>query len=151
MPIEFLDLLDADDAAAWEPWPVADDPGRWRCEGDAWRSTSIDPSFGLTGLRLAPGTTVPPHRHNRSLLVLVFDGSLEVAHREISDDAAAALPEVETASLGAGQFCVVDAETEHRLSAGPDGATILTSWPLRAPELVTTWGPTSRSDRALGT
>ncbi len=148
MPIEFLDLLDADDAAAWEPWPVAGDPARWRCEGDAWRSTKIDPSFGLTGLRLAPGTTVPPHRHNRSLLVLVFRGTLEVTHRETGDPTAS--PD-ETARLRAGQFCVIDAETEHRLTAGPDGTTILTSWPLRAPELVTTWESAGRSYGALGT
>ena len=146
MPIEFLDLLDADDAA-WVPYsppegspaegsPVEGSPGP-HLDGEAWQSTRIDPSFGLTGIRLAPGTTVASHRHNRSLLLLVFDGSLEVTHHELDDDPT----DETTVSLRAAQFCVIDADTVHRLTAGPDGATYLSSWPLRAPELETNRGP----------
>ena len=140
MPIEFLDLLDADDAA-WVPYSPPEGSGVQgssgpHLDGEAWQSTRIDPSFGLTGIRLAPGTTVASHRHNRSLLLLVFEGSLAVTHHELDDPADEA-----TVSLGAAQFCVIDADTVHRLTAGPDGATYLSSWPLRAPELDTTWGP----------
>ena len=139
MPIEFLDLLDADDAA-WVPYsPDAGSPDQGspepRLGGGAWQSTRIDPSFGLTAIRLAPGATVAAHRHNRSLLLLVFEGSLAVTHREVTDEPA----DEATVDLHAAQFCVIDAETVHRLTAGPDGATYLSSWPLRAPELLTTW------------
>ena len=132
MPIEFLDLLDASDDDAWEPWRPQADAGEQLVDGEAWESTRIDSSFGLTGVRLAPGTSVQRHRHNRSLLLLVFDGMLELSHLDDDGDETTAL-------LRAGQFCVIDADTVHRLGAGPQGVIYLSSWPLEAPDLVTTW------------
>ncbi len=132
MPIEFLDLLDADDDGAWRPWPPDDAA---HVDGPAWHATRIDPSFDLTGVRLATGVTVQRHHHNRSLLVLVFAGELTVSWSDEDSDS----DSEQHAGLRAGQFCVIDADTEHRLTAGTDGATYLTSWPLEAPELITTW------------
>ncbi len=130
MPIEFLDLLDADDDGAWRPWS-SDDAAH--VDGPAWHATRIDPSFDLTGVRLAPGVTVQRHHHNRSLLVLVFAGELTVSWADEESDSE------QGAGLRTGQFCVIDADTVHRLTAGAEGATYLTSWPIVAPDLITTW------------
>jgi quercetin dioxygenase-like cupin family protein len=149
VPIEFLDLLAPLDAG-WEPlspdtgpratWSdggsLADAPVDVAAtfDGAAWRSTSIDPSFGLTGVRLRGGFTVPAHRHNRSLLLLVFGGAVTVRFAEPDTDE-------QEAQVGSGQFCVIEAETVYSLTAVGDGATFLSSWPNEAPELETTWYP----------
>ncbi|HLU43037.1 MAG TPA: cupin domain-containing protein [Microthrixaceae bacterium] len=143
MPIEFLDLLDD---GGWEPLvPNARNPGStWSdgglladapvdlaatFDGAAWRATGIDPSFGLNGVRLRGGFTVPRHHHSSALLLLVFDGALTVA----ADDGA----EV----LGPGEYCVIEEGTAHRLTAGAEGATYLWSWPQEAAAIATCWYP----------
>lgn len=115
MPIEFLDIL------ADEGWVPAnpDDDGRLV-------STTIDPTFDLTGIRLRSEYTVGPQSHDQQVLRIVFGGSLELhADGEVS-------------TVGAGQFCVVDADTVHSLVAGPDGVTYTESWHLGAPPATTT-------------
>lgn len=142
MPIEFLDILDDE---GWVPRPVdPSEPGASWSEGGALadapvdvtatfagrsESTAIDPSFGLTGTRLAPGSTVPRHHHDQQVLRIVFGGTMEVR----SDD--------EVAEVRAGQFVVVDADTVHSLVAGPEGVTYTESWHLEAPPVQTTWHP----------
>ena len=150
MPIEFLDLLDG---GGWEPLVPSSGPGAiWSgggplaeapvdvegtFAGAAWRATGIDPTFGLTGVRLREGFRVPRHHHDRALLVIVFGGSLGVA---ASDGCADGEPQ-EQADLGPGQFCVIEADTAYSMTAGPEGATFLTSWPQDAHEQVTCWHP----------
>lgn len=115
MPIEFLDILDDEGWVAESP----DDDGRLV-------STAIDPSFELAGVRLRAGYTVGPQRHDQQVLHIVFGGSFELH----SDG--------EIASLRAGQFCVIDADTVHSIVAGPDGVTYTESWHLEAPPVQTT-------------
>lgn len=142
MPIEFLDILDDDGWVARSVDPAA--PGARWSEGGTLadapvdvaasfvgrsESTAIDPTFALTGIRLAPGFTVPRHHHDQQVLRIVFGGTVEVR----SDD--------EVAEVRAGQFCVVDADTVHALVAGPEGVTYTESWHLEAPPVQTTWYP----------
>ena len=158
MPIEFLDLLGG---GGWEPlspdvgagsvWseggsllnaPV--DPAA-TFEGAMWRATRIDPTFGLTGVRLRDGFRVPLHHHDRSLLIIVFGGSVTLATgagcADQSDGAEEQAEQAEQAELGSGQFCVIEAGTAYSLTAGPDGATFLISWPQGEQERVTCWHP----------
>ena len=154
MPIEFLDLLAPLDAG-WAPLSV--DAGatgmRWSDGGSlaeapvdvaatfagaAWCSTGIDESFGMSGVRLRAGFTVPRHHHDRALLVQVFGGTLTIRSREV---AAGSDGDEQVDVLQAGQFSVIEADTVCSLAAGGDGVTFLTSWPLREPEGTTTWHP----------
>ncbi len=148
VPIEFLDLL-ADDG--WEPF-VLDaqrDGATWSeggtlaeapvdvaatFDGAVRRATRIDPTFGMTGVRLAPGARVPRHRHDRSLLLLVFGGAVTVEHED--EDGAVA-----SAEVGTGRFCVIDEDTPHALVAGLGGATLLASLPQPAEGVATCWYP----------
>lgn len=143
MPIEFFDLLDDD---GWEPRPIDpfDDGARWS-EGGALAdapvdvaatfdgargvATGIDPTFDLDGIRLRAGFTVPRHHHDQQVLRIVFGGTLDI----VTDD--------DRATVGPGQFVVVDADTVHGLVAGPDGVTYTESWHLEAPSVTTTWHP----------
>jgi quercetin dioxygenase-like cupin family protein len=150
VPIEFLDLLDG---GGWQPLVPDVGVGSVWSEGGSlaeapvdveatfagavWRATGIDPTFGLTGVRLRKGFRVPRHHHDQGLLILVFEGSLVVAS---SDGCSDAEPH-EQAVLGPGQFCVIEADTAYSLTAGPAGATFLTSWPQDARERVTCWHP----------
>ena len=142
MPIEFLDILDDEGWVARPVDPTA--PGARWSEGGLLaeapvdvaatfagrsESTAIDPTFALDGIRLAPGSTVPRHHHDQQVLRIVFGGAFEVR----SDD--------EVANVGAGQFCVVDADTVNSLVAGPEGVTYTESWHLEAPPATTTWHP----------
>jgi mannose-6-phosphate isomerase-like protein (cupin superfamily) len=161
VPIEFLDLLGD---GGWEPLaPDADAPGaRWSeggALGDApvdlaatfggavWRATRIDPTFGLTGIRLREGFRVPLHHHDHALVLIVFAGSCTVATElgcgsaESADHAAVHESAAEGAELGAGQFCVIDAGTAYSLAAGSEGATFLASWAQGAESPVTCWHP----------
>lgn len=142
MPIEFLDLLDD---GGWEPLALdATDPGSTWSEGGllrdapvdpaatfdgARRATGIDPSFGLTGLRLPRRFTVPRQHHNLALLLLVVDGSVTVGTDDSADE------------LRSGRYCVVEAGTPYRLAAGAHGVTYLSSWPQEGPGLETCWYP----------
>ena len=155
MPIEFLDLLAPLDAG-WAPLSFdGGAPGmRWSeggslaeapvdlaatFDGAAWCSTGIDESFGMNGVRLRAGFVVPRHHHDRALLLQVFGGKLTIRSREL--DAAGSDVDEQVDVLRAGQFSVIEADTLCSLSAGPDGVTFLTSWPLREPEGTTTWHP----------
>ena len=153
MPIDFLDLLGG---GGWEPLSPGAGPGAVWSEGGSladapvdvaatfdgamWRATRIDPTFGLTGIRLREDFRVPLHHHDQSLLLIVCGGSIAVA-TETGCDAAGADDGPEQAELGAGQFCVIEAGTACSLTAGPDGATFLISWPQGAQERTTCWHP----------
>ena len=159
MPIEFLDLLDG---GGWEP--LSPDPAStgatWSeggtlaeapvdvaatFEGSAWRATGIDDSFGLTGVRLAPELRVPLHHHGRALLVIVIGGSLTVDGAEDGEGV-----EADRASLEPCRFCVIEEGTPHSLTAGPQGAVFLTSWPQETEEPTTCWYPDPAWVRAEG-
>lgn len=143
MPIEFFDLLDDE---GWQPRPLDPDDGdhRWSDGGrlaDApvdvaatfagarWVATGIDPTFGLDGIRLRAGFVVPRHHHDQQVLRIVYGGSLAL---HAGDD---------VATVRAGEFCTIDADTVHSLTAGPEGVTYTESWHLDASEVVTTWHP----------
>lgn len=142
MPIEFFDLLDDE---GWEPRSIdaADAGFRWS-EGGALAeapvdviatfdgarqvATGIDPTFGLTGIRLRAGFHVPRHRHDEQVLRIVFGGSFEI----VTDD--------ETIAVSAGGFCTIDDEV-HAIVAGLGGVTYTESWHLEASDVITTWYP----------
>ena len=146
MPIDFLDLLGDD---GWAPVPVVPEGAgdRWADGGTlagapvdaastfaaARRSTGIDPSFGLHGVRLASGWQGPDRCHDQPLLMIVFAGSVVVRSR--STDV------VDERRVGPGEFCVIDEGTVHSISAGPDGATYTECWPQDADGADTTWYP----------
>jgi len=153
VPIEFLDLLGG---GGWEPLPVDVGPAAVWSEGGSlaeapvdveatfrgalWRATDVDPTFGLTGVRVRDGFRIPVHHHDRSLLLIVFGGTLAV------DTAAGCGPDADVGSfesvdLGDGQYCVLEAGTAFSLTAGPEGVTFLASWPQGAPEPGTCWHP----------
>jgi mannose-6-phosphate isomerase-like protein (cupin superfamily) len=154
VPIEFLDLLAPLDTG-WAPLHVGtgsgdspEPPGDgWltsapaavtaTLDGVAWRSSGIDASFGLEGIRLGGGAAVPRSSHDRALLLLVFGGAVTV--HSIDADAV----DEEHVELRAGQFCVVEADTTFRLAASAEGVTFLTSWPRRPSqqEPVARWEP----------
>jgi hypothetical protein len=94
-----------------------------------WRSTRIDPAFGLIGLRLGPHLAMPQRHHNLRQLTIVFGGELLV------DDSAG-----NARIVCVGQFFVTEADTPYTLTAGPDGATFTETWPPKfAAELETYW------------
>lgn len=144
VPIDFLDLLDDD---GWEP--VALDPGRpqnrWSeggsladapvdaaatFAGAVWHSTRIDPAFGLVGVRLGPGLVVPRRHHDEDVQRIVYGGAVTV-------DTDGGPP----ATVGPGQFFLVEAGTPYGLTAGPEGVTFTESWPLGSAGAETTWYP----------
>ncbi len=147
MPIDFLDLLAGD---GWAPVPVVPEGSGadWAGGGtladapvDAAatfaavrRSTGIDPSFGLHGVRLPAAWRGPERRHDQPLLMIVFTG--EVVVQERSEGGAVAERRV-----GRGEFCVIDEGTVHSISAGPDGATYTECWPQDVDGAGTTWYP----------
>lgn len=146
MPIDFLDLLDGD---GWAPAGL--DPGgldqsghRWSeggsladapvdvaktFDGAVWHSTRIDLDFGLAGVRLRPGFVVPRCHHSLDVQRIVFGGSITVRHDEGE------------ATVGPGQFFLVQAGTPYVLVAGPDGVTYTESWPLKSEPPETCWYP----------
>lgn len=149
MPIDFLDLLDGD---GWEPASLdPDEPGhRWTeigtgsdggslaaapvdvaatFDGAVWHSTRIDPDFGLLGVRLRAGFVVPRCHHSEDVQRIVFGGSVTIHHDEGE------------ATVGPGQFFLVQAETPYVLVAGPDGVTYTESWPLKSEPPETCWYP----------
>lgn len=96
-------------------------------EGAMWRSTKIDPSFNLIGVKLRGGFTMPRHHQNLRQLVIVFGGELSV------DDGDA------TRTVGAGQFFVIGAGMPYTMTAGADGATFVETWPEPVKKLETYW------------
>lgn len=146
MSIEFFDLL-ADEgwelrspdptspAHRWsEGGTLADAPIDLAATFDGARlvATGIDATFGLTGIRLRPGSTVPLHHHDQQVLRIVFGGSFEVR----TDG-----PETDVVTVAGGQFCTIEAGVVHSLTAGPDGVTYTESWHLGVTDPVTTWHP----------
>jgi len=136
--IDYFHLLgDGDGDAAWEPLRVADVAGEHApatgdvdaiLDGTVWRSAKIDPAFGLIGLRLAPGAAMPERHHNLRRLTIVSGGELIVG-TGTGDD-----------TVRAGQFLVIDEESRYTLTAGPDGATFIETWPPKlASSLETYW------------
>lgn len=149
MPIEFLDLFDDHGWAPLAPdlrstvcsWrdgaTLADAPVDVAAtfQDAAWRSTAIDRSFGLTGVRLRAGFRVPMRHHNAALQMIVFGGSVTVHTAESCED----LRERDSFTLVSGQFCVIDEDTPFAVEAGPDGVTYVRSWPLGSDDLTTCW------------
>ena len=143
MSIEFFDLLE-DEGWVAQPLDPFSDRARWSeggllaeapvdveatFDGHRWQAAGIDPTFGLTGIRLAAGFTVPLHHHDQQVLRIVYGGEFEIR----SDEA--------TATVRAGQFTMIDEATVHSLVAGPEGVTYTESWRLEAPDVITTWYP----------
>lgn len=142
MKIDFFDLNAAD---GWEPatsydqsssahlWenggPLVDAPIDMAAtfEGAVSRSTRVDGDFNMAGARLAPGFTLPWHSNNLRELVVVMGGELTVE----SDDG-------EKRTIGLGEFCISEADAKHRMTAGPEGATYIETWPVWV-QLVSTW------------
>ena len=118
MGIDFFNLLDD------EGWvPLRFDPA-------ISRSTKIDPSFNLIGLRCPPNATIPTHHHNLRQLVIVFGGELLV---EFATD------EPDSRRVGAGEFFISDAGTPFAVTAGAAGATFTACWPEPVANLRTFW------------
>lgn len=107
VPIDFLDLL-AD--GGWTP-AGPPTPG-------VSRSTGLDPTFGLHGVRLDPGVEGPRRTDDQPVLLLVFGGEV-VVRSDGSEDI----------RLGPGQFCVIEEGTPHTVGAGGEGATFTECWP----------------------
>jgi quercetin dioxygenase-like cupin family protein len=151
VPIDFLDLL-ADDG--WAPVPVVPEGSGadWAGGGtlaaapvDATstfapvrRSTGIDPSFGLHGVRLPPSWRGPERRHDQPLLMIVVAGEVVVRERSEGDGEGSSAAEQR---VRAGEFCVIDEGTVHSVSAGPDGVTYTECWPQDVDGAATTWYP----------
>lgn len=145
MPIDYHSLVTADrwidlpapsgPAHLWAGGGLLDDApvdAATTFAGSAWVSAELDPSFGVTGLRLAPDATTPRHHHDTDGLILVFDGLLRVAW----DEPDGTRREQE---IGRGAFWVSSAGTAHVVTAGPEGATYGQAWPSGAAAPVTTW------------
>lgn len=144
MGIDYFHLLgDGDGDAAWEPLRVGQIVGEHLdATGDAlatiadldailggtvWRSAKIDPAFGLIGLRLAPGATIPTRHHNVRRLTIVSGGELTVGTADGDE------------TVRAGQFVVIDEDCPYTLTAGPDGATFIETWPPKLTATLTTY------------
>ena len=154
MPIDFLDLLAGD---GWAPVRVVPEGSGadWAGGGtladapvDAAatfaavrRSTGIDPSFGLHGVRLPPSWCGPERRHDQPLLMIVFAGELVVREPSAGEDPDGADGSAPERTVGRGEFCVIDENTVHSISAGPDGATYTECWPQDVDGAGTTWYP----------
>lgn len=164
MPIDFLDLLAED---GWAPVGRVPEGA-----GDTWadggtldeapvdvastfggvrRSTSIDDTFGLHGVRLPAGFEGPERCHDQPILMIVFGGSI-VVRSQPDDDADGAADGGREEHVGVGRFCVIDEGTVHSVSAGADGATYTECWPHDADGAATTWlpGPAWVDDRSAG-
>lgn len=156
MPIDFLDLLAEDGWAQVSAVPEGA-AGSWCADRSgtdaapleqapvdvaatfhgARRSTGIDPSFGLHGVRLAPGFVGPPRRHDQAVLMIVVGGTLVVRCEPDLD--ADDTDEAVDHRLRAGEFCIVDEATVHSVCAGDDGATYTECWPHGSEAVMTTW------------
>lgn len=153
VPIDFLDLLAED---GWAPVSVVPEGAVASWCGDrsgtdaapleqapvdvaatfdsARRSTGIDPSFGLYGVRLSPGFVGPSRRHDQPVLMIVVGGSLAVRCAPEPD-----ADEAVEHRLRAGEFCIIDEATVHSVDAGDDGATYTECWPQGSEAVMTTW------------
>ncbi|MBA4025013.1 MAG: hypothetical protein C0482_21885 [Gordonia sp.] len=142
MKIEFFDLLES---AGWEPvsYDQADPNFFWEgggaladasvnvaatFDGAVSRSTRVDPDFTMSGIQLRPGFAFPWHSHNLRQLIIVNSGELIA-----SEDG-------ETRTLVAGDFWITEADSKHQMTAGPEGAIYVVTWPVWV-QLKTTWYP----------
>ena len=133
MPITFFDLLDDD---GWEP--LSFDPGDpsfyWNdggfmttapvdiaatFDGAMWHSTNVEAAFRWRGRRIRPGFTVPKRHHNLRQLMIVVDGSIDVAYGDHDE---------ENQRVEAGEFWVAEKAAPYRITVGPDGVTYLECW-----------------------
>ena len=87
-------------------------------------------------------------RFGVNLLVIVIGGSLTVDGAEDGEGDEGV--EADRASLEPGRFCVIEEGTPHSLTAGPQGAVFLTSWPQETEEPTTCWYPDPAWVRAEG-
>jgi hypothetical protein len=93
VPITFFDLLDDD---GWEPlaFDPADPSFYWNdggfmtaapvdiaanFDGAMWHSTNVEAAFRWRGRRIRAGFTVPKRHHSLRQLMIVVDGSIDVA------------------------------------------------------------------------
>lgn len=111
--------------------------------GAMWRSTKVDPTFNLFGLRCRPGFTVPLHHLDMRELIIVFGGELEIEY--VDGD------QVEQRRVEAGEFWVSDPGTPFMMTAGADGVTYFGNWPEAVAGLTTTWHDRGWSHRRDGT
>jgi len=133
VPITFFDLLDAD---GWEP--LSFDPGDpsfyWNdggfmttapvdiaatFDGAMWHSTNVEAAFRWRGRRIRPGFTVPKRHHNLRQLMIVVDGSIDVAYGDHDE---------ENQRVEAGEFWVAEKAAPYTMTVGPDGVTYLECW-----------------------
>jgi hypothetical protein len=145
MPIEFINLLDAD---GWMPMPVDQASPTYLWDGGGLLADApvdmgatfkdamfvqrgIDPKFNLNGLRCRPNFTVPRHHHNMDELIVVFGGSFTV---EWGEDGKGGKE-----TFGPGEFWISDAGTAYMMTAGPEGVTYTEQWPEPSSELRTWW------------
>lgn len=143
MKIEFFDLLSSE---GWEPisydrhnphhfWDgggsLADAPVDIEAsfEGATWRSTRVDPDFTMGGIRVKPNFTFPWHSHNLRQLIILNGGELTVTAAD-----------GESKALAPGDFWISEANSKHTMTAGPEGAVFVETWPVWV-QLKTTWYP----------
>ena len=146
MAIDYFNLLgDATNAEGWTPMAIdSASPSQHWIDGSAlavapvdvqatfdgamWRSTKIDPSFNLIGVKLRAGFTMPRHHQSLRQLVIVFGGELRV---DLGGDG--------DRTVGPGQFFVISAGMPYSLTAGAGGATFIETWPEPVKKLETYW------------
>ena len=90
--------------------------------GEAVRARRIEGErITLALIELAPGSTVPGHRHENEQLGMVITGSVTFT---VGD---------ETRQLGPGGTWRIPSDTPHQVSVGPDGAVVIDIFaPIRA-------------------
>jgi mannose-6-phosphate isomerase-like protein (cupin superfamily) len=139
VPITFFDLLDDD---GWEP--LSFDPGDpsfyWNdggfmstapvdiaatFDGAMWHSTNVEAAFRWRGRRIRPGFTVPKRHHNLRQLMIVVDGSIDVAYGAQAEDGEDG---GERQQVGAGDFWVAEKAVPYTMTVGPEGVTYLECW-----------------------
>jgi len=133
VPITFFDLLDAD---GWAPlsFDPADPSFYWNdggfmttapvdiaatFDGAMWHSTNVEAAFRWRGRRIRAGFTVPKRHHNLRQLMIVVDGSIDVAYGDAGQ---------ESQHVGAGEFWVAEKAAPYTMTVGPEGVTYLECW-----------------------
>jgi quercetin dioxygenase-like cupin family protein len=142
MKIDFYDLQTDD---AWSPFvpdlsspnelwagggTLADAPVDVKAtfDGAMWKSTRVDPDFVMNGVRLKPNFTVPPHSNHLRELIIVVGGQITVDWGEGT-----------TRTVTIGEYWHTDPGTKLTMTAGPDGARYVETWPVWVIDHSTTW------------
>jgi mannose-6-phosphate isomerase-like protein (cupin superfamily) len=154
--IIFADLLDGGD---WVPlsldqqsfpsylWndggSLADAPVDFAAtfDGAMWMSRKpIEiPVFNRNPLRVRPNFVVPKHHHNFDEMLCVFAGEYSITY----DDGG----ESKTVIVRPGDVFVSHAGTPYTMTAGPEGALYIETWPGPIRQLTTTWHDVGWSKR----